>query len=100
MKEYLYLSIPWVILTAWNFYAGLYRPCRPGPGWPFSFSQEDNRLSNLIASLLAAPNQDRPFHAEAALLSCFQVILGFLFSLHQRGDGAGRFLSLLKAWGA
>ena len=80
MKEYLYLSTPWVILTALNFYAGLYRThvdrvragLSPSP-------QEDNRLSNLIASLLAAPNQDRPFHAEAALLSCLQVILGFLF---------------------
>ena len=102
MKEYLYLSIPWVILTAWNFYAGLYRThvdrvragLSPSP-------QEDNRLSNLIASLLAAPNQDRPFHVEAALLSCFQVILGFLFFIAvSEAMGAEPFSFSLESMGS
>ena len=63
MKEYLYLLILWVILTAWNLYVGLYRThvdrvragLSPSP-------QEENRFSKLISSLLTAPNQDRPFH--------------------------------------
>ena len=77
MKEYLYLLILWVILTAWNLYVGLYRThvdrvragLSPSP-------QEENRFSKLISSLLTAPNQDRPFHVEAALLSCLLVIFG------------------------
>mgnify|MGYP003975394741 FL=1 len=80
MREYSYLLILWIILTAWNLYVGLYRThvdrvragLSPSP-------QEENRFSKLIASLLTAPNQDRPFHVEAALLSCLQVIFGFLF---------------------
>ena len=90
MKEYLHLLIPWAILSACNLYIGLYRThidrvragLSPSP-------QSDNRLSNLISSLLAAPNQDRPFHVEAALLSCLQVILGFLF-----------FISVIEARGS
>jgi CBS domain containing-hemolysin-like protein len=90
VKEYLHLLIPWAILSACNLYIGLYRThidrvragLSPSP-------QSDNRLSNLISSLLAAPNQDRPFHVEAALLSCLQVILGFLF-----------FISVIEARGS
>lgn len=80
MTEYLYLLIPWGLLTPWSLYVGLYRThvdrvragLTPSP-------QEKNRFSKLIASLLTAPNQDRPFHVEAALLSCLQVFFGFLF---------------------
>ena len=90
MKGYFYLLILWAILSAWNLYIGLYRThvdrvragLSPSP-------QNENRLSNLISSLLAAPNQDRPFHVEGALLSCLQIIFGVLF-----------FITVIKARGA
>jgi CBS domain containing-hemolysin-like protein len=79
VTEYIQLLAPWIILTAWNLYVGLYRThvdrvragLSPSPN-------EENRFSKLIGSLLTTPNQDRPFHVEAALLSCLQVIFGFL----------------------
>ena len=90
MKEYLHLLIPWAILSACNLYIGLYRTHIDRVRAGLSPSPKgDNRLSNLISSLLAAPNQDRPFHVEAALLSCLQVILGVVF-----------FITVIKGWGS
>ena len=102
VKEYLYLSIPWIILTAWNFYAGLYRThvdrvragLSPSP-------QEDNRLSNLIASLLAAPNQTDLFIGRGCLAVLFagHSRLPF-FHCSQRGDGSGAVFLSLESMGS
>lgn len=87
MNDYFYPLILWVSLTIWSLYVGIYRAhvdrVRAGLSPP---PQEESRLSKLIVSLLTAPNQDRPFHVEAALLSCLQVIFGYLFFLLFRKD--------------
>ena len=80
MNDYFYPLILWACLTAWSLYVGLYRAhidrvragLSPSP-------QEENRFSKLVTSLLTAPNQDRPFHVEAALLSCLLIISGGLW---------------------
>lgn len=80
MSDYFYPLILWAILTAWSLYVGLYRThvdrvragLSPSP-------QEANRFSRLVSSLLTAPNQDRPFHVEGALLSCLLIIFGVVW---------------------
>ena len=73
-------------------------PMSTGFGLAFLLLLRRQQAFKLIASLLAAPNQDRPFHVEAALLSCLQVTLGFLFFIAvSEAMGPEPFLSLLKA---
>ena len=80
MNDYLYPLIAWGLLTAWSLYVGLYRThvdrvragMSPSP-------QEENRFSKLVTSLLTTPNQDRPFHIEAALLSFLLIVFGGLW---------------------
>lgn len=80
MNDYFYPLTIWGVLTIWSLYIGLYRThvdrvragLSPSP-------QEENRFSKLITSLLTTPNQDRPFHIEAALLSCLLIISGFFW---------------------
>jgi CBS domain containing-hemolysin-like protein len=82
VSSYLYYLTFWILLSAWSLYVGLYRAhvdriragLSPSP-------QEENRLSKLIISLLTTPNQDRPFHVEAALLSSLQIIFGIMWFL-------------------
>ena len=72
------LLLVWAGLAIGSFYIGLYRSfvdriragLTPMPG-------DEAKSSRLIERLLQAPNQDRPFHTEAALLSSLQVLLGF-----------------------
>jgi CBS domain containing-hemolysin-like protein len=82
MSSYLYYLTFWILLSAWSLYIGLYRAhidriragLSPSP-------QEESKLSKLIISLLTTPNQDRPFHVEAALLSSLQIIFGIMWFL-------------------
>lgn len=77
MSDYFYLLIVWACLTAWSLYVGLYRTHIDRVRAGLSASpQEENRFSSLVSSLLNAPNHDRPFHVEAALLSCLLIISG------------------------
>ena len=77
MSFFLDYLIFWILFSVWSFYVGLYRAhvdriragLSPSP-------QEEGRLSKFIISLLTVPNQDRPFHVEAALLSCLLIITG------------------------
>ena len=80
MSSYLDPLLVWIGLTAWSLYVGLYRALVDRVRAGLSASpQEENRFAKLVSSLLTAPNQDRPFHVEAALLSCLQIIFGILW---------------------
>ncbi len=83
MSQYLYFLCLWVVFSVWSFYVALYRThvdrVRAGLS---SSPQEKNRASKLVSTLLNAPNHNRPFHVEAALLSFLQVIFGYLLLLH------------------
>ncbi|MDC0156479.1 hypothetical protein OAK38_01810, partial [Verrucomicrobia bacterium] len=100
MNDYLYPLTIWGVLTIWSLYIGLYRThvdrvragLSPSP-------QEENRFSKLITSLLTTPNQDRPFHIEAALLSCLLIISGvFWFVLFFSATIRLPFLLDYKPW--
>ena len=80
MSSYLDPLLVWIGLTAWSLYVGLYRALVDRVRAGLSASpQEENRFAKLVSSLLTAPNQDRPFHVEAALLSCLQIMFGVLW---------------------
>ena len=101
MKGYFYLLILWAILSAWNLYIGLYRThvdrvragLSPSP-------QNENRLSNLISSLLAAPNQDRPFRRGCVAVLFANNFRCAFFITVIKAMGAEPFSLSLKAWGA
>ena len=74
----LFLLGAWTASATGSFYIGLYRSfvdrIRAGL---IPMPSDNARSSRLIEGLLQAPNQDRPFHTEAALLSSLQVLVGF-----------------------
>ena len=72
----LFLLFSWLLLSIWGLYVNTFRALidrvRAGVS-----SLPDNKIDDkLLHSLLAAPNHERPFHIEAALLSSLQIILG------------------------
>ena len=72
----LFLLFSWLFLSIWGLYVNTFRALidrvRAGVS-----SLPDNKIDDkLLHSLLAAPNHERPFHIEAALLSSLQIILG------------------------
>jgi putative hemolysin len=83
MSEFLFLFdyrfvllLSWLLLSIWGLYVNTFRALvdrvRAGVS-----SLPSNRIDDkLLHSLLAAPNHERPFHIEAALLSSLQLILG------------------------
>ena len=83
MSEFLFLFdyrfvllLSWLLLSIWGLYVNTFRALvdrvRAGVS-----SLPNNRIDDkLLHSLLAAPNHERPFHIEAALLSSLQLILG------------------------
>ncbi|MBT3667392.1 MAG: CBS domain-containing protein [Opitutae bacterium] len=71
-----FLLLSWLLLSIWGLYVNTFRALvdrvRAGVS-----SLPVNRVDDkLLHSLLAAPNHERPFHIEAALLSSLQIILG------------------------
>ena len=83
MNEFIFLSnnlfallIFWFILTIWGLYVSTYRALIDRVRAGVSIMSNDNASDKLLGSLLAAPNHERPFHIEAALISSLQVIVG------------------------
>ena len=83
MNEFIFLSnnlfallIFWFILTIWGLYVSTYRALIDRVRAGVSIMSNDNASDKLLSSLLAAPNHERPFHIEAALISSLQVIVG------------------------
>ncbi len=72
----LFLFFTWLLVSVWGLYVNAYRAfvdrVRAGVS-----SQPDAKTNNkLLHALLAAPNHERPFHIEAALLSSLQIMIG------------------------
>ena len=72
----LFLLFTWLLVSVWGLYVNTYRAfvdrVRAGVS-----SQPDAKTNNkLLHALLAAPNHERPFHIEAALLSSLQIMIG------------------------
>jgi CBS domain containing-hemolysin-like protein len=97
VNDYFYPLLIWGVLTIWSLYIGLYRThvdrvragLSPSP-------QEENRFSKLITSLLTTPNQDRPFHIEAALLSCLLIVFGGVWIAACFNPGPHEILGILS----
>ena len=71
------LFVLWSVVGLWTFYVSLYRAFVDRIRAGTTPSPNDPRpASKLVVHLLKAPNQDRPFHVEAALLSSLQILVG------------------------
>ena len=86
------LLILWLLVGLWTFYISLFRAFVDRIRAGTTPSPNDQRpATKLVFDLLKAPNQDRPFHVEAALLSALQILLGVLFFIELQFFESGVF---------
>lgn len=86
------LFVLWSVVGLWTFYVSLYRAFVDRIRAGTTPSPNDPRpASKLVVHLLKAPNQDRPFHVEAALLSSLQILVGVLFFIETQVFEPGVF---------
>ena len=76
IESFKFLILTWLLISFWGFYINIYRCVIDRVRAGISPSPEDIETNRLIDSLLAAPNHERPYHIESALLSSIQIILG------------------------
>ena len=98
VKEYLYLSIPWVILTAWNFTQDFTVPMSTGSGLAFLLLPKKTTGFQTDCLSACGTESGPAFSRRGCLAVLLLIILGCLFSLlSARRWERSRFLSLLKA---
>ena len=83
-----FILFAWFLLSLWGLNVNTYRALIDRVRAGISPVPDNKNSNKLLSSLLAAPNHERPFHVEAALLSALQVILGTItfYSFLRHGE--------------
>ena len=84
------ILLAWFLLSLWGLNVNTYRALVDRVRAGVSSVPENKDSDKLLHALLAAPNHERPFHIEAALLSTLQVIFGTVafYSFLRHGENS------------